>query len=112
MATKADFAEYVREQLHQAGEISLRKMFGDYGVYLNGKFIGLICDNQLFIKETPSGRLELEKYDAVMEGLPYQGAKTLYFIIDDLEDSDFLSEFLRASAPEIPWQKKKYKIGS
>lgn len=104
MATTTDFAQYVREQLTEAGAISLRKMFGDYGVYLNGKFVGLICDNQLFIKETAAGRALLPE---VLEGLPYEGAKTLYFIIDDLEDTNFLAEFLRASDPEIPWQKKK-----
>lgn len=104
MATKVDFAEFVREQLRGAGEISLRKMFGDYGVYLNGKFVGLICDNQLFIKETTAGR---KKLPVVEEGLPYEGAKTKYFVIADLDDTDFLSEFLRVSEPEIPWQKNK-----
>ncbi|MDO5561508.1 MAG: TfoX/Sxy family protein [bacterium] len=104
MATTADFAQYVREQLAEAGTISLRRMFGDYGVYLNGKFVGLICDNQLFIKETTAGRALLPD---VLEGLPYDGAKTPYFIIDDLEDTTFLGEFLRASDPEIPWQKRK-----
>ncbi len=109
MATKADFAEYVREQLRRAGEISLRKMFGDYGVYLNGKFIGLICDNQLFIKETQTGRKILRENGIVEEGLPYEGAKTLYFVINDLDDEEFLGEFLLASDPEIRWQKSKNK---
>jgi len=80
-------------------------MFGDYGVYLNGKFVGLICDNQLFIKETKAGRQLLG--EEIVEGLPYDGAKTLYFILEDLEDSDFLAQFLRASDPEISWQKNK-----
>lgn len=110
MATKKDFAEFVREQLRRAGEISLRKMFGDYGIYLNGKFVGLICDNQVFIKETKSGRRMLEEAGAlVLEGLPYEGAKTPYFMIDDLDDDEFLGEFLRLSDPEIPWQKVKMK---
>ncbi len=40
-----------------AGEISYKKMFGEYGVYCNEKFIGVICDNQLYIKKTEAGAL-------------------------------------------------------
>lgn len=105
MSTSTDFATYAREQLTAAGNISLRKMFGDYGVYLKGKFIGLICDDQFFLKETPAGRRILGAQ--VEEGLPYQGAKTFYFVIEDLEDREFLARLLQASAPEIPWQKIK-----
>ena len=32
-------------------------MFGEYGVYVDGKMIGLICDDQLYVKPTASGRL-------------------------------------------------------
>ena len=39
MATKADFIEYVREQLVGAGAMSYRKMFGEYAVYLDGKVV-------------------------------------------------------------------------
>ena len=52
MATKADFIEYVREQLVGAGAMSYRKMFGEYAVYLDGKVVALVCDNQLFVKPT------------------------------------------------------------
>ena len=105
MSTSIDFATFAREQLAVAGNISLRKMFGDYGVYLDGKFIGLICDDQFFLKETPAGRRILA--EQVEESLPYQGAKTLYFVINDLEDREFLARLLQASAPEIPWQQLK-----
>ena len=51
MATSAQFAAFVAEQLGLAGTIHCRKMFGEYGLYWDGKLIGLICDNQLFIKK-------------------------------------------------------------
>lgn len=47
-------------------------MFGEYGVYADGKIFGLICDNKLFVKPTISGR---EFIGNVVEAPPYEGAK-------------------------------------
>ena len=52
MASSVEFAEYVCGQAEGAGEVSYRKMFGEYGIYLDGKFIGVVCDNQFFVKIT------------------------------------------------------------
>ena len=50
MASSPDFVEYVCFQLRHAGEISFKKMFGEYGLYCDRKYFGLVCDNQLFVK--------------------------------------------------------------
>ena len=57
MASHADFVEYVAEQMQQAGSIRSKKMFGEYGLYCDGAFFAVICDDQLFVKITPQGRL-------------------------------------------------------
>ena len=36
MASSVEFAEYVCGQAEGAGEVSYRKMFGEYGIYLDG----------------------------------------------------------------------------
>ena len=46
-----DFNEYVREAFSVAGDIVIKSMMGGYLVYLNGKLIGDICGNELFLKE-------------------------------------------------------------
>lgn len=56
MASDAGFVQYVADQLSGAGEVRCRKMFGEYGLYLNGKFFALICDDRFFVKDTPEGR--------------------------------------------------------
>lgn len=56
MASSPEFVEYVCEQLSGAGEITYKKMFGEYGIYCNGKIIGVVCDDQFFLKPTKSGR--------------------------------------------------------
>ena len=50
MASHSDYVEYVVEQLRGAGSIHARKMFGEYGLYCDGTFFAVICDDQLFIK--------------------------------------------------------------
>lgn len=42
--------DLVLEQIENAGEISAKKMLGEYGLYPDRKLFGLICDNKLFIK--------------------------------------------------------------
>lgn len=32
-------------------------MFGEYGIYCNGKVIGLVCDNMFYVKKTENGAL-------------------------------------------------------
>lgn len=105
MASSLEFIEYVCEQLECAGSISYKKMFGEYGVYCNGKIIGLVCDNQLFIKKTAAGEAFLEN---PTEEAPYKGAKP-YFFIENLDDKEFLSELVRKSWDEMPLQKIKPK---
>ena len=56
MASSREFVDYVVEQLSGAGEIRYRAMFGEYGLYLDGKFFAMVCDNQLLFKDTEAGR--------------------------------------------------------
>ncbi len=61
MASSLDFVHYICQQIDGAGMISYRKMFGEYAIYCDGKVIGLICDNQFFVKKTTAGELIFPK---------------------------------------------------
>ena len=52
MATTKEFHDYVLEQLQKTGNVTTRKMMGEYCVYYNGKMVGDICDNTLLLKPT------------------------------------------------------------
>jgi TfoX/Sxy family transcriptional regulator of competence genes len=41
--------EYVRESFSTVGDIAIKPMMGGYLVYFNGKLIGDICSNELFL---------------------------------------------------------------
>jgi len=98
--------DFVLEQIENAGEITARKMFGEYGIYSDGKIFGLICDNKLFIKPTKSGRAFMGE---VVEAPPYEGAKLSFLIEDKLENREWLSELVRISVKELPMPKPKKK---
>lgn len=107
MASTLEFVEYVCEQSSEAGIITYKKMFGEYGIYCNGKIIGLICNNQLFVKKTKIGETLLSE---VEEASPYTNAKP-HFVVDFLEDKELLSKFIEKTCEELPMPKpKKAKV--
>jgi TfoX/Sxy family transcriptional regulator of competence genes len=98
MASELEFVEYVCEQIGGAGSITYKKMFGEYGVYCDAKIIGLICDNQFFLKKTETGRTLLP---GALEAPPYPGARP-YFVIEALEDREVLSVLVKSTYDELP----------
>ena len=102
-----DFNEYVREAFSTAGDIAIRSMMGGYLVYLNGKLIGDVCGNELFLKRTPTS-------DRLLAGselrYPYEGSKTLMHVFDRFEDTALVSELLDGMYTELP-EKKPAKAG-
>jgi len=99
MASQISFVEFIVEQIEDAGEITFKKMFGEYGIYSDNKIFALVCNDQLFIKPTKGGRAFIGE---VVEAPPYPGAKLYFLIEDQIEDRDWLSELVRISAKELP----------
>ena len=99
-----EFIEYVRESFSTVGDIVIKAMMGGYLVYLNGKLIGDICDNELFLKRTPvSDRLLA---DSELR-YPYEGSKTLMHVFDRFEDTALIAELLEGMYAELPEKKPK-----
>ncbi len=105
MATGQGTMDFLLDQLSMLGEASGRKMFGEYCLYLAGKPVGLVCDDQLYLKPTQAGRAMLG--DAV-EGAPYPGARPHLLITpDQWEDAEWLCDIVRATARELPQPRPK-----
>ena len=103
MACKKDFVLYIADQCSGAGDITVKKMFGDYAIYCDGKLFGLICDDCFYVKPTVLGR---DKLRNVEMRPPYEGAKD-YFYIADVDDRDYISDVVRKTCKELPIVKKK-----
>ncbi len=105
MASQASFVEFVLDQLSVCDDVIAKKMFGEYALYMSGKMFALICDDQLFIKPTTTGR---ELLGTITEAQPYPQAKPWYLIDSELlEDRDGLTKLARATAAALPVPVKK-----
>ena len=107
MATKQSTVDYILEQLSGVKSVVAKKMFGEYAIYCGAKVVALVCNEQLFVKQTVAGKKFIGR---VKEAPPYKGAKPCYLISGDRwEDQDWLSELIKISAAELPAPKPKKK---
>ena len=105
MASSKEYADFIIEQLAGLGEITARKMMGEYILYYREKVIGGIYDNRFLVKPTKSAR---EKMPEASLELPYEGAKPM-LLVDNVENRDFLKELVLAMYEELPESNKKRK---
>ena len=107
MASRRVNVDFVVEQMADAGDVSVRKMFGEYAIYLRGKVVALFCDDQLFVKPTAAGKSFIGK---VREASPYPGAKPWFLIGGDrCENAEWLAELVVRTERELPLPKPKAK---
>ncbi len=107
MPTNKETIEFILERLGNNNRFSTRAMFGEYALYADGKVVGLICKDQLYVKIFPaSATLELicEKDE------PYPGAKPYYLVQEEqLSTIENLPKILFDVASSIPTKKKPKK---
>jgi DNA transformation protein and related proteins len=108
MATQQSTMDFLLDQLAHAGPMSSRKMFGEYCLYYDGTPVGLVCDNQLYLKPTEAGCAVLIRGQdgPPVEGAPYPGARPyLQINPDQWEDAQWLCELVRTTALALPVKK-------
>lgn len=86
--------------------ITCRPMFGCFGLYSNGTFFGIICDDQLFLRTDQTSRKKF-----IAEGMPYleisekQKEHNYYQVPDSVLDSKAKLNLWAREAVEV--QKKR-----
>lgn len=106
MASDQSFADFIVDQIEGVGQITYKKMFGEYALYCEGKVVALVCDNRLFIKPTEGGRAFIGD---VVEAPAYTGAKPSFLIDARFEDRQWISNLIRITYDELPEPKPKKK---
>jgi len=107
MSSSQNTVDFIVGQMSKAGDVSYKKMFGEYGIYCNDKMVASVCDDKLFVKPTIRGR---DYIGDVVEASPYPGAKPSFLIpVEKLEDREWLSELIKITAGELPIPVKKKK---
>ena len=100
MASKQGTVDYLVDQMAPAGAIAAKRMFGEYGLYCDGKFFAVVCDDQLYLKPTAAGR---EWLGAVVEAPPYPGASN-WLLVDGerWDDGAWLGRLAALTAAALP----------
>lgn len=104
MASTQEFVDYVTGQFDARLGVTARKMFGEYGVFCDGKMFGLVCDDRFLVKPTEGGRAWVGD---IVEAEPYPGAKPCFLIEERLDDGEWLSELARITTRELPEPKRR-----
>jgi DNA transformation protein and related proteins len=107
MPSSQSIVDMILDHCAKAGQMSARKMFGEYALYCDEKIVALVCDNQLFLKPTQAGRHYLGQ---VEEACAYEGAKPSFLISEDAwENDEWLTELIRLTAEALPLPIKRKK---
>lgn len=80
-------------------------MMGEYVLYCDDKVVGVVCENELYVKFTDQCRA----FAPDLELLPaYQGAKPgLHVPADRRADTVWLAELIQTTADALPAKTKK-----
>ena len=103
MASSKDYLNFILEQLSGLDEITHRAMMGEYVLYYRGKIVGGIYDDRLLVKPVPSA---ISLMPVTTFELPYEGAKEM-LLVENVDDSAFLTKLFEAMYEELPAPKKK-----
>jgi TfoX/Sxy family transcriptional regulator of competence genes len=68
MPTSKETAEFILGKLRHPDRILVKRMFGEFSLYADGKMVAVICDDRLYVKIAPASK-ELE--DQCEKGEPY-----------------------------------------
>ena len=103
MSTSNEYILFVLEQLDGISDVTYKKMFGEYIVYVREKPILIVCDNCVMVKKVPE-LAELMK-DAP-DGFPYDGAKVHYIL--DIENRELTVQVvdILVKVTKVPKKKK------
>ena len=104
MATDQSFVEYVFEQAGLADRLTSKRMFGEYGLYVDGKVVAFCADNSLFFKlqaETAALLAELPQQEL------FPGSKPYALADEWLDDSERLHDAFLELARLLPESRPK-----
>ena len=103
MATSPSTMDFLLDVLSDSRQVSARRMFGEYCLYYAGRPVGLVCNEQLFLKPSEVGRHLMKEPD---EGAPYPGARPHLRISPDLwDDRNWMNALVRATFDNLPQPK-------
>ncbi len=113
MSLNQDILNYYTERLSLLGKVSIKRMFGGAGFYMNGRMFALTDGDDVYLKADEENRARFEsrkmKQFAPFDDKPEMRMHYYSLSSEDLEDDDTLRELgtLAVEASARAAQKKK-----
>lgn len=105
MSTSLTTVQFILTRLGHGARLQARPMFGEYGLYADDKFVGVICDGQLYVKILPASAPLAADCE---QDAPYPGAKPHYLVDEtQLLTRTDVADILFAMAAALPAKKPK-----
>lgn len=96
-----EFLNYVLDSINQLYTIRARKMFGGYGLYIDGQIFGIIADQELYFKANIKTADFFAQFDSEQFSYERNGktVKMSYWRVPSevLEDQEMLKKWLDTS---------------
>jgi DNA transformation protein len=121
MSINQDILDYYADRLSVLGKVSIKKMFGGAGFYMNGRMFALTDGDAIYLKADEENRArflsrKMEQF-APFEDKPEMRMHYYSLSLEDLEDDDALRELgklaidaaTRAAAKKKPSVTKRAK---
>lgn len=100
MASSQSTMDFLLDILSDSRQVTSRRMFGEFCVYYAGRPVGLVCDDQLFLKPSEAGKRLMKEAD---EGAPFPGARPhLRITADYWDDRPWMNQLVRATFDNLP----------
>ncbi len=100
MATSQSTMDFLLDVLSDSRQVSARRMFGEFCLYYAGRPIGLVCNEELFLKPTEAGRLLMSE---PQWGAPFPGARPhLRISADSWDDRAWMNHLVRTTFENLP----------
>ena len=103
MGTRQSTVDVLLDQLAAAGNLTTRRMFGQFCLYLEATPVAFIFDDQFFVRATDAGRAIVP--DAI-DAPPFPGARDWLLVATDRADErgerERLCNLLRATRDARP----------
>jgi len=100
MASSLSTMDFLLDVLSDSRQVSSRRMFGEFCLYYAGRPVGLVCDDQLYLKPSEPGSALMK--DMTL-GAPFPGARMHLLISPDLwDDRAWMNRIVRATFESLP----------
>jgi TfoX/Sxy family transcriptional regulator of competence genes len=100
MASSQSTLDFLLDVLSDSRQVSAHRMFGEFCLYYAGRPVGLVCNEQLFLKPSEMSTRLMQESDS---GAQFPGARLHLRISPELwDDRNWMTALIHATYASLP----------